>query len=86
MALALSRGSPDYGAYLNEARAVADDQQLDFLEFVDGQGTIISSAQWPAKFGYKETLILESTMPKDAFLKQENCRMERRSGCLPLER
>lgn len=71
MALALSRGSPDYGAYLNEARAIADSQQLDFLEFVDGQGTIISSAQWPAKFGYKETLTLEPTMSKDAFLKQE---------------
>ena len=71
MALALSRGSPDYGAYLNEARAIADNQQLDFLEFVDGQGTIISSAQWLAKFGYKETLTLESTMSKDAFLKQE---------------
>src|SRR5580704_4597075 len=56
MALALSRGSPDYGTFLNEARTIADNQQLDFLEFVDSQGTIISSAQWPAKFGYKETL------------------------------
>jgi two-component system nitrogen regulation sensor histidine kinase NtrY len=71
MALALSRGSPDYGAYLNEARTIADNQQLDFLEFVDSQGTIISSAQWPAKFGYKETLALVSAIPKDAFLKQE---------------
>jgi two-component system, NtrC family, nitrogen regulation sensor histidine kinase NtrY len=71
MALALSRGSPDYGAYLNEARTIADNQQLDFLEFVDSQATIISSAQWPAKFGYKETLIPVSPIPKDAFLKQE---------------
>ncbi|HXR16839.1 MAG TPA: ATP-binding protein [Terriglobales bacterium] len=71
MALALSRGSPDYGAYLNEARTIADNQQLDFLEFVDSQGTIISSAQWAAKFGYKETVALVSTIPKDAFLKQE---------------
>jgi two-component system nitrogen regulation sensor histidine kinase NtrY len=71
MALALSRGSPDYGAYLNEAKAIADNQQLDFLEFVDGHATIISSAQWPAKFGYKETLIPISSIPKDAFWKQE---------------
>ena len=71
MALGLSRGSPDYSAYLNEARTVADNQQLDFLEFVDSQGTIISSAQWGAKFGYKETLTLASAIPKDAFLKQE---------------
>jgi two-component system, NtrC family, nitrogen regulation sensor histidine kinase NtrY len=71
MALALSHGSPDYAAYLNEARTIADNQQLDFLEFIDSQETIISSAQWPAKFGYKETLTLISAIPKDAFLKQE---------------
>ena len=71
MALALSHGSPDYGAYLNEAKIIADNQQLDFLEFIDSQATVISSAQWPAKFGYKETLTLISTIPKDAFLKQE---------------
>src|SRR5579863_214170 len=40
MALALSHGSPDYGTYLNEAKTIADDQQLDFLEFVDSEGTI----------------------------------------------
>jgi signal transduction histidine kinase len=71
MAVALNHGSPDYGAYLNEAKTTADNQQLDFLEFVDTQATIISSAQWPAKFGYKETLIPISTIPEDAFLKQE---------------
>jgi len=71
MALALSHGSPDYGAYLNEARSTADNQELDFLEFIDNQATIISSAQWPAKFGYKENLTFISAIPKDAFLKQE---------------
>jgi len=71
MALALSHGSPDYGAYLNDAKTIAENQQLDFLEFADGQGTIISSAQWPAKFGYKETLLPLGTVPKDAFLKLE---------------
>src|SRR5215475_14172917 len=57
MALAVNQGVADYGAYLNEARSIADSQRLDFLEFTDDQGTIISSAQWPAKFGYKESLI-----------------------------
>ena len=73
MALALSRGSPDYGAYFNQAKAAAEAQQLDFLEFVDGQGTIISSAQWPAKFGYKENYFINAPQPlaKDAFLKRE---------------
>jgi signal transduction histidine kinase len=71
MALSLSHGSPDYGAYLNEAKTIADNQQLDFLEYIDSQATVISSAQWPAKFGYKEPLALISASPKDAFLKQE---------------
>jgi len=71
MALALSHGAPDYGAYLNEAKTLADNQQLDFLEFVDNQGTIISSAQWPAKFGYTETSFPAGSVPKEAFLKRE---------------
>ena len=37
MALAVSRGSTDYSAYVNEAKTLADNQQLDFLEFVDNQ-------------------------------------------------
>jgi len=47
-------GASEFGEYLDLARAMAESHQLDFLEFVDGQGTIISSAQWPAKFGYPE--------------------------------
>lgn len=71
MALRLSHGTPDYGAYLDEARSLAENQQLDFLEFVDSQNTIISSAQSPATFGYKETFAFSPNIPKDAFLKQE---------------
>src|SRR5579863_225154 len=71
LALGLQSGAPDYGSYLNEAKNVAESEQLDFLEFVDGQGTVISSAQWPAKFGYKESLPLNS-IPNGAFLKQED--------------
>jgi two-component system nitrogen regulation sensor histidine kinase NtrY len=71
MALALSHGVPDYAAYLNEAGSVAESQQLDFLEFLDSEGTIISSAQWRAKYGYKETLAPTGPIPQTAFLKQE---------------
>jgi signal transduction histidine kinase len=71
MALKLSHGAPDYGAYLDEAKSVAENQQLDFLEFVDNQNTIISSAQSPATFGYKENFVFTPNDPKDAFLKQE---------------
>ena len=86
MALEVGRGPADYSAFVNDAKTLADTQQLDFLEFVDSRGTILSSAQWPAKFGYKETslpLISPSlispntTSPntgspnKNAFLRQE---------------
>lgn len=73
MALALSRSAPDYGAYFDEAKTIAEGQQLDFLEFVNEQGTIISSAQWPAKFGYKESYFANGpqSLVKDAFLKRE---------------
>lgn len=70
MALSLSHGPPDYAAYLDEAQTLAENQQLDFLEFVDGNGTILSSAQWPAKFGYKESFPV-MTAPRESFLNQE---------------
>jgi hypothetical protein len=45
MALEVNRGASDSGGYLTEAKALAAQQQLDFLEVVDHQGTILSSAQ-----------------------------------------
>lgn len=72
MALAVNQNPADYGPFVNEAKTLADGQRLDFLEFTDDQGTIISSAQWPAKFGYKDSLIPPpASAAKDAFLKQE---------------
>ena len=73
MALALNRSSSQSAGYLNEATPVAESHQLDFLEFVDARGTIVSSAQSPAKFGYPETSLanLPQLVAKPAFLKQE---------------
>jgi two-component system, NtrC family, nitrogen regulation sensor histidine kinase NtrY len=71
LALAVNRGAPDYGSYVGVARGVAESQRLDFLEFLDDQGTIISSAQWPAKFGYKELSLPSAPLPNDVFLRQE---------------
>jgi signal transduction histidine kinase len=71
MALSMNRASPDYASYLNEAQSAAQSQQLDFLEFLDNQGTIISSAQWPAKFGYKEPEFSQQVFPQ-SFLKKED--------------
>ena len=74
MALDLTRKISDAGSYLNEAGRIAESHQLDFLEFVDGQGTIISSAQSPARFGYSDTSLknLAQLSTKGAFLKQED--------------
>jgi signal transduction histidine kinase len=66
-----SSGGGDANAYPSEARALATQQQLDFLELVDRQGTILSSAQWQAKFGYPEPAIASATGPTGAFLKRE---------------
>jgi signal transduction histidine kinase/type II secretory pathway pseudopilin PulG len=54
MALDLSQGG-DASTYLTEAGTQAQAHQLDFLEFLKSDGSIISSAQWPAHFGYKQT-------------------------------
>ena len=64
--------APNSSGYPSEARALASQQQLDFLELVNHQGTILSSAQWQAKFGYPEPAIASSTAPAGAFLKRED--------------
>ncbi len=74
MALALNRKPADSGPYFESAKAVAENSQLDFLEFVESDGTIVSSAQWPAKFGYPEAAVgsLAASVDQPAFLKQED--------------
>src|ERR1700693_1250845 len=62
IALDMNRGATDSGEYVREAHTLAGQQQLDFLEFVDSRGTILSSAQWQAKFGYPEPAVSESTI------------------------
>ncbi|MGC2451156.1 MAG: ATP-binding protein [Candidatus Sulfotelmatobacter sp.] len=57
MATALNGTAADSAEYFDLARSMADAHQLDFLEFLDWQGKIISSAQWPAKFGYVDNRI-----------------------------
>jgi two-component system, NtrC family, nitrogen regulation sensor histidine kinase NtrY len=73
MALALNRGAPDYAPFLSAAKTLADNQQLDFLELLDDRGTIVSSAQSPARYGYKDiTLHLDRVGTKPAFLRRED--------------
>jgi two-component system nitrogen regulation sensor histidine kinase NtrY len=53
--------SNDAAPYLNEAQTLAQDAQLDFLEIVGPDGSIVSSAQWPARFEYAEPAAQEAT-------------------------
>jgi type II secretory pathway pseudopilin PulG len=62
MAIDLSRQQADPSLYVSDARGLAASHQLDFLELVASDGTIISSAQWPARFGYKNDWV---TQPQD---------------------
>src|SRR6202020_248898 len=61
----------EYANYVNEAASNAASQQLDFLDLIAPDGAIISSAHWPARFGYKERWFLDLPwpLPQQAFLK-----------------
>ena len=53
MAMDLNRPQADASQYYNDARAIAQSQQLDFVDIVADDGALISSSEWPARFGYK---------------------------------
>ncbi|HMG86650.1 MAG TPA: ATP-binding protein [Terracidiphilus sp.] len=61
--------SNDASPYLHEAQVLAQDARLDFLEIVGPDGNIVSSAQWPARFGYPEPAANEAS--QTPFLKRE---------------
>ena len=61
----------DPAAYVNEARSLAETNNLELLEFVSTDGTIISSAQFSARFGYKEPVALDASERGVPFLKSE---------------
>jgi two-component system, NtrC family, nitrogen regulation sensor histidine kinase NtrY len=61
----------EYATFLNEAAGYAAAQRLDFLDLIAPDGAIISSAHWPARFGYKLRWFLDrpGPLPERAFLK-----------------
>jgi two-component system nitrogen regulation sensor histidine kinase NtrY len=73
MALDLARPNADSSLYVHDANGAAQDHGLDFVEFVNGDGSLISSAQYGSRVGYKNDWI---TGTKDwrgskAFLRRE---------------
>ncbi|HLY97680.1 MAG TPA: HAMP domain-containing sensor histidine kinase [Candidatus Angelobacter sp.] len=69
MVLELSGGA-DPAIYVSEAAQYATAQRLDFLDLLAPDGTIISSAHWPARFGYKQRWFLDQSaaIPQQPFL------------------
>ena len=62
----IASGSAEYDRAQSEAEAVA----LDFLDVVKTDFTIISSAHWPARFGYQNNwqIAPEDWKARDVFL------------------
>lgn len=50
-------GQTDFAPFVNEAEQLASEQRLNFLELLAPDTAIISSAHWPARFGYKQEWI-----------------------------
>ena len=73
MAIDLSRPDANPGPYVNEAAALAATHGLDFLELISYDGAIVSSAQWPARFGYKAEWVVQPVdwKAQGAFLEAE---------------
>ena len=68
MAVDLNHGA-DLSSYVNAASEIAEEHQLGLLEFLAADGTVISSAQWPARFNYKTEL--PAGAPQQPFLQAE---------------
>ena len=72
--LALNSASPrfDTSGYYDRAQAMAQEQSLDFLDLVGPDGRIISSAEWPARFGYQEAWLAQGVdwQAQGVFLQQ----------------
>jgi two-component system, NtrC family, nitrogen regulation sensor histidine kinase NtrY len=73
VAIELARPNADQSLYMHDAVGAAQDHGLEFMEFVNYDGTLISSVQYPARVGYKNDWVT-ATKEWDgstAFLKKE---------------
>ena len=73
MVLDLARPNADASLYLHDANGAAQTHGLDFVEFVNSDGALISSAQYPARVGYKNDWVtgVKSWEGSSAFLRRE---------------
>jgi signal transduction histidine kinase len=73
MVLDLARPNADSSLYVHDANGAAQTHNLDFVEFVNSDGALISSAQYPARVGYKNDWVTATRNwdGTSAFLKRE---------------
>ena len=64
---------PETSQYYDQAQLLAREQSLDFLDLVAPDGSIISSAEWPARFGYKNNWLTQTVdwKAQGVFLRRE---------------
>lgn len=72
-AIDAARPTADLSIYMHDANGAAQDHGLDFVELVNYDGTVISSAQYPSRIGYKNDWVTAKNDWSDtpAFLKRE---------------
>lgn len=72
-AIDAARPTADLSIYMHDANGAAQDHGLDFVELVNYDGTVISSAQYPSRIGYKNDWVTAKGDWSDsqAFLKRE---------------
>lgn len=73
MAIDLSRSNADLSLYVRDAVGTAQEHGLDYVEIVNSDGVLISSAQFPARVGYKNDWVtaVKDWNDSQAFLKKE---------------
>ncbi len=72
MALDLAQPNADQSLYVHDGTGAAQDHGLDFVQFVNSDGTVISSAQYPSRVGYKNDWVVgKNWRDSRAFLNKE---------------
>ena len=73
MAIDLSRPNADQSLYVRDAVGTAQEHGLDYVEFVNYDGVLVSSAQFSAHVGYKNDWVtaVKNWSDTPAFLKKE---------------
>jgi two-component system, NtrC family, nitrogen regulation sensor histidine kinase NtrY len=72
MALDLARPNADQSLYVHDGTGAAQDHGLDFVQFINSDGTLISSAQYPSRVGYKNDWVVNKNWrDSHAFLNKE---------------